>query len=126
MESLNSIPEIKNTLITAESNIGDSFSLPKARIDKSSPKVPECFVAPDCAQVVTDAYDLNVCVYPEPSEKSPLIFFACSITNKAQNKMQAIYNSKQRCTLVSCQLWSPVNTISTYSEFLLRHQSRVF
>ncbi|KAI8880779.1 hypothetical protein K501DRAFT_275285 [Backusella circina FSU 941] len=41
-------------------------------MDKSSPKVPEWFVVPDCVQVITDADDVPVCVYPDPSEKSSL------------------------------------------------------
>ncbi|KAI8891224.1 hypothetical protein K501DRAFT_299839, partial [Backusella circina FSU 941] len=37
----------------------------RAGMDENSPKVPELFVAPDCAQVVADAFDVPVCI-PRP------------------------------------------------------------
>ncbi|KAI8875763.1 hypothetical protein K501DRAFT_280064 [Backusella circina FSU 941] len=58
-------------------------------MDENPPKVPECFIVPDCAQVVADTYDVPVCVYPDPSEKSPLTFLPIRSPTKLKIKCKS-------------------------------------
>ncbi|KAI8878730.1 hypothetical protein K501DRAFT_277234 [Backusella circina FSU 941] len=71
----------KNKHIYEHIFINDLENLEKKTLElewtKASHKVPEWFSVPDCAQVVADTYDVPVCIYPNPSDKSPL---GCTLT----------------------------------------------
>ena len=42
-------------------------------IDDTTVVSPQWFIVPDCAQVVADAYNIPVCVYPDPNTTDPSI-----------------------------------------------------